>query len=540
MNGRRARASARQRFGATLSLLAITAALAARLRAQDAPRALELAHTHAVCELLGLGRVGAVPYNFPGASRQTLATLNENTFVIPETEIAAGAHADVPLVAGGDLGAPFLGGDAKTYFAFGDSVFAQTAMRAQAANDDLFASTPSAGWELGTDCLALTIPVIPDTTQPQPITWNGPVDNGGRALGRNVVPGPGFSTGRFTFLLMPDGGQACSVAQQNCAGAGGLPGDVCRAQSGSDVGQCFFGECAAAPDSPCAARLIASTLAVRTGASSFVTPVVGEHIVSEAVLRAYRGHFATVSFYADMDWTSGNGVVWVLGRDSYWGTVGLTMSPYLMFHPVADGMLGEPIYFAGFEAGAPQLSTKPEAAVPVYAETQPVNHHSSLSYVPFGSTGMWLYIYGGHVQPVLRDAVRQFVTPVPESLLFDRDAGIFLRWARHPWGPWSDATLIFNPYTPGQGGFCEQMYLDVDDPGLAPTGFTCPPELEARNRALDRVAGAGTAGEYGAAIIPGRAKHRSGSDSFTLSWLLSTWNPYRVLMLQSELALPSQ
>lgn len=91
---------------------------------------------------------------------------------------------------------------------------------------------------------------------------------------------------------------------------------------------------------------------------------------------------------------------------------------------------------------------------------------------------------------------------------------------------------MFNPYVRGQGGCCEQMFFE--DP-TGQTGFACPADLEQRNRDLNRSAGAGLAGEYGAGIIPGSATTIDDGHAVRLRFLLSTWNPYRVIQLSTEL-----
>jgi hypothetical protein len=138
-------------------------------------------------------------------------------------------------------------------------------------------------------------------------------------------------------------------------------------------------------------------------------------------------------------------------------------------------------------------------------------------------------IYGGHAQIALRNNIALLARPVSDEIFYSRETGIYLRSAKFPWGPWSDPTVLFNPYHSGQGGYCERMYFE--DPQGA-TGFECPAEAVAHNRDLNRAAGLGLAGEYGAGIVPGASA--IDGDSFKLRWLLSTWNPYRVIVQESE------
>jgi hypothetical protein len=110
--------------------------------------------------------------------------------------------------------------------------------------------------------------------------------------------------------------------------------------------------------------------------------------------------------------------------------------------------------------------------------------------------------------------------------------GIYLRSAKQPWGPWSEPITIFNPYTPGEGGYCENMYFD--DPA-AVSGFACSFDDAAHNQSLDRSPAAAMAEDYGAAFVPGYTTRSQSDPRVTIHWLLSTWNPYRVVLMKSEL-----
>lgn len=523
------------------TLIASTCLFMIAVCAEEAPASLTARGTRHVCDFVGLGAYESVPVNFPGANANLTQNMRGSGLVLPEESLPAGSHSDVPAVFGGDLGLPFEGGDGRMYFTFGDTRFPSPALSCEQGepvcwqplrNDDLFASAAFSA--AARTCPQLSIDRALSTNAPQPMTLVDSVAGPGHDLGPAVVPGPGFSTGRYIFMLTPDAAQSCSVANQNCVDVGGQTGDVCVPEGPEGRGVCRFGECENRPDSPCALRLETGRLAVRQQKSVFVTPTVGVHVTSPGVANVYRGHFSTVTFYAEVDELLHNGVVWVIGRDSYWGTPRLTMSPYLMFHPVVDGMLGEPSYFAGYEGDKPRFSSNSEDAQPVYQESKPINHHTSLGFVEQLGGGVWLLLYGGHAQPVLKASVERFVKPAPDSLFYDREAGIYVRWAKNPWGPWSEPTTVYNPYVRGQGGYCEEMYFE-DLTGAV--DFDCPAELTARNASLNRLQGGGMGGEYGAAWIPGSASVIEGGAGVEVHWLLSTWNPYRVIMISSVLEL---
>jgi Domain of unknown function (DUF4185) len=93
--------------------------------------------------------------------------------------------------------------------------------------------------------------------------------------------------------------------------------------------------------------------------------------------------------------------------------------------------------------------------------------------------------------------------------------GVLCRWAANPWGPWSEGIIIFEPWR--DNGYRHFMHVpnqdDLSDPG----------------RESD------WGGEYAPIIIP---RYTLGSGrSTTIRYTMSTWNPYTVLIMESELRL---
>src|SRR5262249_12485141 len=93
--------------------------------------------------------------------------------------------------------------------------------------------------------------------------------------------------------------------------------------------------------------------------------------------------------------------------------------------------------------------------------------------------------------------------------------GVLCRWAVHPWGPWSDGIIIFEPW--GDNGYRHFMHVpNLDD-------------LSDRGREND------WGGEYAPIIIP---RYTLGSGTTTkIRYTMSTWNPYTVVIMESELQL---
>jgi hypothetical protein len=91
--------------------------------------------------------------------------------------------------------------------------------------------------------------------------------------------------------------------------------------------------------------------------------------------------------------------------------------------------------------------------------------------------------------------------------------GIVIRTAERPWGPWSEATVLFEPWRDGgYGKFIHAPDRDaVNDPGR---------EKE-------------YGGEYGPYLIPRffRGERREATIYFTMS----TWNPYNVVLMRARI-----
>jgi hypothetical protein len=498
--------------------------------------------THKRCDLLGLGAIGTVPYNFPGADAEAVDGYRERfPGLVYEDTLPTGEYAQGPAILGGDLGAPFVHSDGRMYFTFGDAWFDgygrtsacpdDQSCVGRVVADDLLARAVPATLTADSPCIGLEIPRNGGTGQAVPITFNGPFSKGGVDLGPGAVPGPGFSTGRYMFMLGGRAAPTCGNTGGDCAAANGIASDVCMLDD-SGTRRCYFGECGDDPQSPCALRLNPGMLWVQTQGSDFEPARVGTHIASTHTLDAYRAHFSTASFYSKVDYASGEGEVWVVGRDSFWGAPGLTMSPYLMKHPVHEGVLQEPRFYAGMDHGEPVFSEDASDAVPLYDETALINQHTSLVYDPTIEGGTWLLMYGGRAQPNLRSVLASFVRPVVDAIFYDEDAGVYLRWAKQPWGPWADKIPVFKPFQRGEGGYCENMYFSAPDNSIR---FQCPESAREQNMALNRSPSLGMAGEYGVAIVPGSSRIEGGH--FTIQWLMSTWSPYRVIIQESSFAI---
>jgi hypothetical protein len=149
-------------------------------------------------------------------------------------------------------------------------------------------------------------------------------------------------------------------------------------------------------------------------------------------------------------------------------------------------------YFSGYQQGEPVFGTSESSAVPVVSASC-VGELSVRLHEGFG----YLMAYN-----------------------CDNPRGINLRFANQPAGPWSAATVMFDPGADrGYGFFMHQMESVVGyDDGLSDPGR----EDE-------------WGGEYGPYMIP----HWTTSDAsgvFSIVYALSSWNPYKVHLVRTIVA----
>lgn len=153
-------------------------------------------------------------------------------------------------------------------------------------------------------------------------------------------------------------------------------------------------------------------------------------------------------------------------------------------------------YFCGLDAQSlPQWTPDESSAAPVVQH--PVIGELSVCWCR--AAGIWLMTYNS-VRP----------------------RGIMLRWARQPWGPWSEGIVIFNPWR--DGGYGQFMRAAMPVFGGGPWG----PVIGSRDDPR-QIWG----GEYGPYLI--ERFTRVANDRMTIYYVMSTWNPYTVVLMRSQL-----
>jgi hemin uptake protein HemP len=99
--------------------------------------------------------------------------------------------------------------------------------------------------------------------------------------------------------------------------------------------------------------------------------------------------------------------------------------------------------------------------------------------------------------------------------------GIVLRVARQPWGPWSEAQVIFDPWK--DGGYGRFMHVSRAAGGA------------------DALSDPGREDEWGGEYGPYQLAEMStgGRGRTAVYFTMSTWNPYAVVLMRVRLALPA-
>jgi hypothetical protein len=165
---------------------------------------------------------------------------------------------------------------------------------------------------------------------------------------------------------------------------------------------------------------------------------------------------------------------------------------YLSAVPVAAFESGKDTrYFAGLDAGGRPLWSDKEA------ESKPVVEHPTigdLSVTWNPALKLWLMTYDSR-----------------------KPRGVIFRFSRMPWGPWSDAQIILHPkrdrvhefiHQAGQNdGLAGPVIGKVSDPEQVQGGFYAPYVIERFSRVAE--------------------------DKLNLYYVLSTWNPYVVVLMKS-------
>jgi hypothetical protein len=209
------------------------------------------------------------------------------------------------------------------------------------------------------------------------------------------------------------------------------------------------------------------------------------------------GHFVKMSLHTQPGPIAGlpSGGPFVL----VWGTGPYRQSDaYFSVVPVAQFETGKgTMYFAGTTAaGTPSWSANESEAKPIVQN----GTLGDLSVTWCKDLGLWLMTY-------------------------DRRApthGVAFSYSRTPWGPWSEPQLVFNGANDGLGKF-------IHNPTANPPDGLAGPVIGKGQMDPEAVHG----GAYAPYVVERWTKLK-GSE-LSVYYLLSTWNPYVVVLMKSRL-----
>lgn len=211
------------------------------------------------------------------------------------------------------------------------------------------------------------------------------------------------------------------------------------------------------------------------------------------------GHFQKVSLHTEPAPIAGmpSGGPFVI----VWGTGHYRKSDaYLAVVPIATWESGQGArYFSGMSAtGAPMWSDKESDAVPIVKN----GTMGDLSVTWSKDLNLWLMMYDSRALAL---------------------KGVLFQYSRTPWGPWSEPQIIFNEVRDGALG----KY--IHDPNSKPEDGLSGPVIGIGQADWNAVEG----GVYAPYVVERWTKVQGAE--LDLYYVLSTWNPYVVVLMKSRL-----
>ncbi len=100
--------------------------------------------------------------------------------------------------------------------------------------------------------------------------------------------------------------------------------------------------------------------------------------------------------------------------------------------------------------------------------------------------------------------------------------GIYMRYALHPWGPWSPPQTMFNPIT--DGGYCHFIHRAVNAQNPTACDNISDPGREGVN-----------GGDYAPYFISRFTTGDAAGTTSTFYYSLSTWNPYTEVIMKTTI-----
>lgn len=437
-------------------------------------------------------------------------------------------------------------------------------------NDDLIGTLPL---DYTGALPALQVPTKPDA----PAQFRSPQlfrDGAEVVLDAFKVPVAGFSSGEDMYVVFQ------SQTPVKCGSFGAENPDSCPSQAGvicaADIPvcspapitvpitceRCMAGQCPV-KEPVCidthSSQYDGSARGTAASALSVVdiaTPRASDPMVFDSIAQWRTNTFShltvrTVTKFTGKrdgnDYTVGSNSLMIWGRPSMVAEEGREARVYFATQALPLEQGGEhtwsPRYFAGLEnSGEPRWSADAAQAKPLALDGTPDGDpHEAIAMVNLASVSWlgapvdrWVMMYGGDLA--------DYLLGDPKGSRASNPAGaIVIRFAEHPWGPWTapmqhfapgSAATIGDSYGPG-GIAYSPACKDRDGAHCAET----EPYTLGLFNACVRTA-LGEAGRLYAPNIVDRYTRRNENGGLDVSWLLSTWNPYSIVMMQTSIGPP--
>jgi hypothetical protein len=402
--------------------------------------------------------------------------------------------------------------------------------------------------------------------------------------GLGSTPGTGFSDGQRAFAMIghlelaacqsngtsepacdAEAGLTCTHDVGMCSPLVGIYPTLCDVATGQG---CALGQRCIPPDQGYCADLTSSQYDGTPGSVPFTLahdvelavqhdddPAVFDSVYTFATTKFNSVVARTVSRLSDDrrsdDFSPGTGALLMWGRPGFSGEQGRQSQLYLLKHSLPlpvnnDGTVAfAPQFFAGVDPGTgePRWSPAQQDAVAIAMDgkrngspSEPLIVVNQFAMSWLGPpVNKWMMIYGGDV---------------PDNMLLDPNAAngqgtrgpLRVRFADWPWGPFSPAQLYFSPGSPtsrgdpyGPGGFLfHTACLDQPDAPCAHTDPLRPADsmlpgcpTPAVQLDIGRL--------YGVNIIDAYTQP-SPEGGVMVTWNVSTWNPYGVVLMRGRVA----
>lgn len=256
--------------------------------------------------------------------------------------------------------------------------------------------------------------------------------------------------------------------------------------------------------------------------------------------RSNRAHYATqdwpTSRFTNLTFATSGAKVMMWGRP-WWNSInadGRTLHLYFAYVDMPnvdahDRFGWRPHYFSGLDAqGTPRFSQDSTRAAPLdlsggagsYSERYDIVAQMSVRFI--AQLDRWVMLYGGGTQ------LSETICAVPGANC-DRvnlaGAAIRMRTAAAPWGPWSAPIDVVVGGDPRMGAVHQYASGGLLHHPLC-TGADCAPHTPPLSPQE-------TGALYGANLIEQWTEQRTDG-TLDLYWNVSTWNPYRVVLMKTR------